>query len=208
MLVQNGIFKTKQPYLKLGRFHFVEEISMIFGFKKHASLRKNCRKYFAPRAVTRVSQIKTTAKLVVAVALTAAATSSSAFCFEEAAERHGVNAFMLNVIASHESRLNERSVVQNSNGSADLGLMGINSVHLDDLKVFGIGREQLMDACVNVNVGAWLLAKKIKKYGNTWQAYGAYHSENQPYSNIYQGKIYREALSLQSKFFAKDNSAR
>ena len=112
---------------------------MFFGFKKHTSPRKNWRKYFASGSVTHVSQTKTTAKLVVAAILTAAATCSTAFCFEEAAQRHGVNAFMLKAIASHESMLNERSVVQNSNGNADLGFMSISSVHLGDLSVFGTG---------------------------------------------------------------------
>lgn len=155
------------------------------------------------KVVTRVSHAKTCAKTALLSVLAGYSVFVNAFCFEEAAARHGVNAFMLSVIASHESRLKERSVVSNSNGSVDLGLMGINSVHLGGLGTFGIGREQLLSGCVNVNVGAWLLSKKIKKYGNTWRAYGAYHSENEPYSSIYQKKIYDEAVLLQKQSFAQ-----
>lgn len=153
--------------------------------------------------VTRVSHVKTCAKSALLSVLVGCSISANAFCFEEAAARHGVNAFMLSVIASHESRLNETSVVTNSDGSVDMGLMGINSVHLNDLRVFGIGREQLLSGCVNVNVGAWLLSKKIKKYGNTWRAYGAYHSENEPYSSIYQRKIYEAAVMLQKQAYTQ-----
>lgn len=155
------------------------------------------------KVVTRVSHAKTCAKTVLISVLAGCSVLANAFCFEEAAARHGVNAFMLGVIASHESRLKETSVVANSNGSVDLGLMGINSVHLESLGAFGIGREQLLSGCVNVNVGAWLLSKKIKKYGNTWRAYGAYHSENEPYSSIYQKKIYAEAVNLQKLGFVQ-----
>ena len=155
------------------------------------------------KRVTRVSHVKTFAKTGLISVIAGCSILANAFCFEEAAARHGVNAFMLGVIASHESRLKETTVVANSDGSVDMGLMGINSVHLNDLRAFGIGREQLLTGCVNVNVGAWLLSKKIKKYGNTWRAYGAYHSENEPYSSIYQRKIYEAAVLLQKQGFVQ-----
>lgn len=133
---------------------------------------------------------------VLAVLLTSSM-QSQAFCFDEAAQRHSVNSNVLRAIAKHESRMKADMVVQNTNGTEDLGLTGINSVHLPLLARFGIDKTSLLDACVNLNVGAWLLRKKIIKYGNTWQAVGAYHSETSDKNQIYQRKIYAELGALQ-----------
>jgi soluble lytic murein transglycosylase-like protein len=34
-----------------------------------------------------------------------------------------------------------------------------------------------MDSCKSVYIAAWVLRQKMNKYGNTWAAVGAYHSE-------------------------------
>lgn len=125
-------------------------------------------------------------------------TASQAFCFEFAAQRYQVNETILKAIAVHESRLIPGMQNRNSNGTEDLGLMGINTVHLLELSKFGVDRERLMDACSNVQAGAWLLQKKIRKWGNTWKAIGAYHSENGSYSELYQERIMSELKRLRT----------
>lgn len=61
--------------------------------------------------------------------------------------------------------------------SEDLGLMQVNDGWLPALKKYGITREKLLsDGCVNIEVGAWILAGAIAKYGQHWDAVGAYNA--------------------------------
>ena len=78
---------------------------------------------------------------------------------------------------------------RNANGSVDYGLMQINSVHLGELQRWGIDPSQLMQPCVGVYVAAWHLRQKMNKYGNSWQAIGAYHSETPALRDRYARQI-------------------
>lgn len=118
------------------------------------------------------------------------------FCFKEAAVAYQVNDLVLHAIAVHESRLDPSVININTNGTEDIGLTGINTVHLQELSRYGISREKLFDPCINLHVRAWLLSKKIAKYGNTWKAIGASHSETANLNQIYQLKVYKEFLKL------------
>lgn len=111
-------------------------------------------------------------------------------CLVLAAQWHGVNVSVLGAIALHESRGNPRTLVKNTNGSVDIGLMGINSVHLRELAAMGVEPADLFDECVAIYVGAWKLSKKLAQHGNTWWAIGAYHSETPLYNLRYQHKIW------------------
>lgn len=125
-----------------------------------------------------------------------AQSSANAFCFAEASTRYTVNEFILRAIALHESRMNPSLQLVNSNGSVDIGLMGINTVHLspgERLHQAGMKRSMLLDPCTNVLTGAYLLRLKMNRFGNTWTAVGAYHSVTDQYNLAYQGRI-RAAL--------------
>lgn len=123
--------------------------------------------------------------------------SAMAWCFEDAGARYGVSPLLLRAIASHESRFNEKLVLQNNDGSVDVGLMGINSVWLKDLNKYGITRDSLLNACTNAMVGAWIFSLAVKKHGMTWKAVGAYHAPNNPDRQvIYANKIYAEIKRL------------
>ena len=66
---------------------------------------------------------------------------------------------------------------RNSNGSVDYGPMQVNSCHLKQLAQYGITKEDLQyKPCVNVAVGAWLLAKSIAAGKSIWHGVGIYHS--------------------------------
>ncbi|TBR75365.1 MAG: BapC protein [Burkholderiaceae bacterium] len=112
-------------------------------------------------------------------------------CFNDAAARYGVEPNLLRAIAMQESSGRWNTTVENSNGTVDRGLMGINSIHMPSLARFGISVRSLYDPCTNIYVGAWLLKKEILKYGYTWAAVGAYHSNAPALSADYQWKIYR-----------------
>ena len=124
----------------------------------------------------------------VAVCLAAPA---HADCFDEAAAYQHVNAAVLRAIAWQESRGRADALHHNANGSLDYGLMQINSAHQAELRRWGIAPEQLMEPCVGVYVAAWHLRKMMLKYGNTWDAVGAYHSETPALRDSYKAAIQR-----------------
>lgn len=133
-----------------------------------------------------------------AVALAAAAGAASAEsripdppeCAAEAAEFHNVNEWVLRAIIWHESVNNPKTIVHNKNGSVDVGYGGINSVHFDNLSKYNVRPADLTNGCIGSYVSAWLLSKKIQKYGNTWDAIGAYHSETPEHKSAYIWRIH------------------
>ena len=124
-------------------------------------------------------------------------------CWYSAASRYSVSPHLLYAIASKESSLNPTAIGKNKNGTHDIGLMQVNSVWLPELQKFGITREKLFDPCVNINVGAWILAQAVQKLGYNWNAIGAYHTglgkseRRTERRNNYSGDVYRRIERLQ-----------
>ena len=112
--------------------------------------------------------------------LVAVAFDAHAFCFREAAQKYHVNEDMLQAITKIESNFNPKATHRNSDGSLDVGLMQINSSHFAMLeRDYGITQQDLIDKpCVNVQVGAWILAQAVQVFGPTWRAVGAYGAGN------------------------------
>lgn len=118
-----------------------------------------------------------------------ASAQARADCFDEAANYQKVNPLILRAIAWQESHNRPEALHKNANGSTDYGLMQINSVHLPTLSQYGISTNTLMEPCKNVYIAAWHLRQKMNKYGNTWRAVGAYHSENPSLRDRYARQI-------------------
>ncbi|WP_179403694.1 lytic transglycosylase domain-containing protein [Burkholderia guangdongensis] len=116
-------------------------------------------------------------------------------CFEQAASYQGVNPRILRAIAWFESKGNPDAVHRNANGSVDVGQAQINSAHFGELRRYGVPPGALRDACVNIYVAAWMLKRKMIRYGNTWQAIGAYHSETPRLRDDYARKIHAVLVS-------------
>lgn len=77
-------------------------------------------------------------------------------------------------------------VSKNKNGTYDIGPMQVNSTWLSELKRYGISEEELLnDPCVNVRVGAWLLAKAIAEENSLLKGIGDYHSHTAWRNNQY-----------------------
>lgn len=101
-------------------------------------------------------------------------------CWDHAAQRHGLHPLELKAHACVESTMRPQAVNashQARTGSVDLGLMQINSRWLSTLEQRGITREALLaDACVNIEVGAEILADLKSRHGDSWTATGAYNA--------------------------------
>ena len=96
-------------------------------------------------------------------------------CFSHAAATYGLPESLLIAIAQVESGLRHLPPSRNPNGTYDIGVMRINSSWLPVLRRYGIDSEDLEDACKNVLIGAWILARNRRIYGDSWTAVGAYN---------------------------------
>ncbi len=123
-----------------------------------------------------------------------ASLAAPATCWEQAARRYQVNPYLLVAIAEVESGLRPGAIGRNTNGSIDIGLMQINSLWLPELQRHGIAPRDLLDPCVSVHVGAWVLAQKMRLHGNTWTAVGAYNAGSAVLRERYARKVI-EALA-------------
>lgn len=119
------------------------------------------------------------------------ASGHAAACWETVAQKYGVNPYLLYAIAKTESGLNPRAVNRNHNGSYDVGLMQINSQWFPTLRKLGISEQQLYQPCVNIEVGAWILAQNMRRLGNSWNAVGAYNAHDPALRLRYALKVYR-----------------
>ncbi|AKM32820.1 hypothetical protein AB870_13005 [Pandoraea faecigallinarum] len=115
------------------------------------------------------------------VALSAAsalhAPRAYADCWDVAAERYRLDPLLLYAIAQVESNLDMTARNTNRNGTYDIGLMQINSIHLPKLSRYGVTERRLRDdACASITAGAWILAGFVRQYGYGWEAVGAYNA--------------------------------
>lgn len=133
--------------------------------------------------------IKTLPSTLIAICISLTAQQCAADCFDDAALHHSVNPWILKAIAYNESRFNPSLTSTNTNNTVDIGMTGINSVHLPELNKHGVNIDDLYNPCKSIYVSAWMLSRKIKKHGNTWIAVGAYHSETPTYRDIYIQRI-------------------
>lgn len=129
---------------------------------------------------------------------------ASADCLDNAARYHGVDSMLLRSIAMHESGMNPSAINRsNADGSEDIGLMQINSMHLRRLARYGIDRGALLDGCTNAYVGAWILRENIDRYGLTWRAVGAYNASTPSKQLRYVNLINSQWQALQRAAFPK-----
>jgi soluble lytic murein transglycosylase-like protein len=112
-------------------------------------------------------------------------------CWQEVGQKYGIHPYLLYAIAKTESGLNPRALNHNANGTRDVGLMQINSSWLPALAKHGITEQQLYEPCVNLDVGAWILADNMRRLGATWTAVGAYNASTPHKQLEYALRVYR-----------------
>ena len=107
-----------------------------------------------------------------------------AFCFQAAGARYHIDPRLLEAIAVQESSLNPHAININHNKagrvtSTDYGVMQVNSGHIPELKSMGVlhdRQELLTNPCLNVQIGAWILARHLQTCGVTWRCLGSYNA--------------------------------
>jgi soluble lytic murein transglycosylase-like protein len=119
--------------------------------------------------------------------------TANAPCVAAAAQRHDVNPWVLKAILKVESDFNPLAVNKNANGTVDVGMAQINSIHFGKLAKYGIAPADLMDGCNATYVAAWHLANQIRVHGNTWFGVASYHSASPCQNKRYEGLL-RNAL--------------
>ncbi|HIE9358986.1 TPA: lytic transglycosylase domain-containing protein [Klebsiella quasipneumoniae subsp. similipneumoniae] len=114
--------------------------------------------------------------------------SACAWCFEQAASRYGLDPLTLQAIAIQESRMNQNAINHNRSRtgkiiSTDYGVMQVNSTNVSRLVRYGVissYKDLLSDPCLNIQAGAWVLARHLTKCGQTWQCLGSYNAGFSP----------------------------
>lgn len=90
-------------------------------------------------------------------------------------------------IAKQESNFNPKAVNYNSNGTIDIGLMQINSVHEKMIKELKFTMEDLYKPEVSIYLASKILAKCFKKYGFTYYGLNCYNGRVS--DNSYHKKV-------------------
>ena len=141
-----------------------------------------------------------------------AANADLAYCFNQAANIYKVPRDVLMAIADVESGFNPLAInvegtpyFPNSynaalnivdkyrNLSIDIGIMQVNSFWFNKLHYplrYGL------KPCDDVYLGAYVLARKIARYGYNWKGIAAYHSADYTAGLIYANKVYAALRQL------------
>lgn len=110
-------------------------------------------------------------------------------CINEAAITYQVPATMIISILKTEGGKNGEASI-NKDGSIDYGPMQINTRHLEKIAKYGITKNDLQyNPCVNVAVGAWVLAQSIASGKDIWHGVGIYHSHTKTFNERYRSKV-------------------
>lgn len=138
------------------------------------------------------------ARVLMVMAMMACSTSQATTCFDLAAQRYNVSPVLLQAIAQQESGGRSTAINVNSNGTRDIGLMQINSSWLPTLARHGIAERDLLDPCVNVLVGAWILSNNFARLGYTTQGLGAYNAASPDKRERYAQQVLRRMTQVAS----------
>lgn len=102
-------------------------------------------------------------------------------CFIQAGKRYQIAPDLLKTIAQQESSLVATAINHNKNKSGkvtstDYGIMQINSSHIPELKKLGVIKDKdelLRNPCLNIQTGAWILARHFQRCGVNWDVLAA-----------------------------------
>lgn len=112
-------------------------------------------------------------------------------CISKSSQVFDIQPIMLKtIIAVEGGRVGTAS--RNTNGSYDMGVMQVNTIHLNSIsRELGYSWKDLVfNPCKNIHAGAWILSKRIKEEpSRPWLAVGNYHSKTPGKRVAYLRKI-------------------
>lgn len=141
-------------------------------------------------------------KTLAFIAFSCVSWDATAFCFLQAGARYSIDPLLLKAIARHESNLVPTAINYNKDSkgritSVDYGVMQVNSTHIPELKRAGViqsNDDLIKNPCLNVQIGAWILAKHLRQCGVNWMCLGSYNAGfnagNDKKRMMYAKKIY------------------
>ena len=109
------------------------------------------------------------------------------YCFAQASRQYAVDTDVLVAIAWRESHFAPWKTHHNTDGTVDYGLMQINSRNLPGLQ---LTPQSAQAPCPNILGAARLYREQIRRFGNTWDAVGAYHSTTPALQRRYAQEIW------------------
>lgn len=120
-------------------------------------------------------------------------------CFQQVGDYYRISPLLLRAIAWQESSMKPSAIGRNPNPAMaseyGIGLMQISSWHLPKLRAMGVSEEMLLNnVCLNITVGAWILAENVGRHGLTWEAVGRYNATTNWKKRDYAAKIQRHLL--------------
>jgi hypothetical protein len=120
----------------------------------------------------------------------------TADCVADAAREHGLSPVaLLGILAVEDGRSGEARL--NADGTWDLGVFQVNTVHINALRRRGFNAEAVLrDGCVNARAAAWVLRREFERTGDIWRAVGAYHSRTPKLRDAYIGKVRKHLARL------------
>lgn len=125
-------------------------------------------------------------------------------CWDFAAQRFGVDAWLLFAIAEKESTFRTNIKTKNTNASYDLGLMQINTINFRDFSKAGvyISEDEIRNnSCKNIVAAGYHLRTKINQYGYNLKGIGAYHSATPGLNEKYANDVMKRYNKLVNKYY-------
>lgn len=118
----------------------------------------------------------------------------------QAGKHFGINPQILWAIAHKETKHNPKLISKkNKNGTYDIGIMQINSVHLPRLKnEYNITENDLLDPKINIFIGAEILKKCFDKHGATQNGITCYNGRIK--NNAYGRDVLEILAKEQNKY--------
>ena len=100
-------------------------------------------------------------------------------------------------IAKHESNFDPKAINYNTNGTIDIGLMQINSIHKEAIEAVNLSLDDLYNPKVSVYFASKILSKCLKRHGFTYQGLNCYNGRTT--NNNYHKKVLAQILKRREK---------
>ena len=126
-------------------------------------------------------------------------------CLERVSRRYEVHPVILSLVARVEGGWSGARI-ENTNGTFDLGLMQVNTIHLEFLSQYGITEKMLQyNDCISLGYAAWYIRQVTVDQtavgtDDYFRAIARYHSKNEPHNTRYANRLqaeFREAFGEQ-----------